>query len=132
MDPLHRVLHCHGGQAGEGGYECRRRVAVGKWSIPLFRAATRRWYGPFARPERIVNVAVRDQDFQLIRVLESEGDLSRFASCGPPSSRSIAVATPGGPGNPITSSPFKRSGAAAASTTRAGIIFPAALSSCLR
>lgn len=43
--------------------------------LSLFRAATRRWYGPFARPERIVDVAVRDQDFQLIRVLESEGDL---------------------------------------------------------
>ena len=45
---------------------------------PLFRAATRRWYGPFAHPERIVNVAVRNQDFQLIRVLESEGDLLAF------------------------------------------------------
>ena len=44
----------------------------------MFRAATRRWYGPFARPERIVNVAVRDQDFQLIRVFESERGLLAF------------------------------------------------------
>jgi hypothetical protein len=34
--------------------------------------------GPFARPHRIVNVAVRDQDFQLVRVLEAERDLIAF------------------------------------------------------
>jgi len=44
----------------------------------LFRAATRRWYGPFARPERIVNVAVRDPDFQLVRVLDAERELVAF------------------------------------------------------
>jgi hypothetical protein len=44
----------------------------------VFRAATRGRYGPFARPDRIVNVAVRDQNFQLVRVLDSERDLVAF------------------------------------------------------
>lgn len=44
----------------------------------LFRAATRSWYGPFARPDRIVNVAVRDQDFELVRILDCERDLAAF------------------------------------------------------
>jgi hypothetical protein len=44
----------------------------------FFRSATRGWYGPFARPDRIVNVTVRDQDFQLVRVLDSERDLVAF------------------------------------------------------
>ena len=44
----------------------------------IFRSATRDWYGPFARPDRIVNVIVRDQDFQLVRVLDSEHDLVAF------------------------------------------------------
>jgi hypothetical protein len=44
----------------------------------VFRSATRGWYSPFARPDRIVNVTVRDQDFQLVRVLDSERDLVAF------------------------------------------------------
>jgi hypothetical protein len=44
----------------------------------VFRAATRSWYGPFARPDQIVDVAVRDQDFQLVRILDSERDLVAF------------------------------------------------------
>lgn len=44
----------------------------------VFRAATGSWYGPFARLDRIVNVAVRDHDFQLVRVLEAERDLIAF------------------------------------------------------
>jgi hypothetical protein len=43
-----------------------------------FRSATRGWYGPFARPDRIANVTVRDQDRQLVRVLDSERDLIAF------------------------------------------------------
>jgi hypothetical protein len=44
----------------------------------LFRAATRGCYGPLARPDRIVNVTVRDRDFQLVRIIDSERDLGAF------------------------------------------------------
>ena len=44
----------------------------------LFRAATRGWYGPFARPDRIVNVTVRGQDLQPVHVLDSARDLVAF------------------------------------------------------
>jgi hypothetical protein len=44
----------------------------------VFRSATRGWFGPFARPDQIVNVTVRDQDFQIVRVLESERNLVAF------------------------------------------------------
>ena len=42
------------------------------------RAATRNWIGPFARTRRIVKVTVRDQNFQILRVLKSEPDLAAF------------------------------------------------------
>jgi hypothetical protein len=44
----------------------------------LFRAATRRWFGPLAGTERIVKVTVRDADSHVIRVIESERDLAAF------------------------------------------------------
>jgi hypothetical protein len=44
----------------------------------LFRSKTRGWYGPFARPYRIITVTVRDQDYRLIRVLDSQRDLAAF------------------------------------------------------
>ena len=44
----------------------------------VFRSAARGWYGPFARPGRIVKVTVRDQDFQLVRVLDSHLELVAF------------------------------------------------------
>jgi hypothetical protein len=43
-----------------------------------FRAATRNWIGPFARTRRIVKVTVRDQNFQVVRVLASEPSLIAF------------------------------------------------------
>ncbi len=44
----------------------------------LFRAATSRWFGPAANAGSIVKVTVRDEDFQLIRVIASERDLAVF------------------------------------------------------
>jgi hypothetical protein len=44
----------------------------------ILRAATQHWFGPFARTRRIVKVTVRDQDFQIVRVLKSEPDLTAF------------------------------------------------------
>lgn len=44
----------------------------------LFRAATRRWIGPFADARRIVKVTVRDEHSQVDRVLDSERDLAAF------------------------------------------------------
>jgi hypothetical protein len=44
----------------------------------FFRAATRRWFGPAAGTEGIVKVTVRDADFHVIRVIESERDLATF------------------------------------------------------
>ena len=44
----------------------------------LFRAATRRWLGPPADARTIVKVTVRDEDFQLVRVIDSERDLAAF------------------------------------------------------
>jgi hypothetical protein len=43
----------------------------------VFRAATRGWHGPFARPEMIIKVAVHD-DVQLLRMLDAERDLAAF------------------------------------------------------
>jgi hypothetical protein len=44
----------------------------------LFRAATRRWFGPAVYADRIVKVTVRDQNSQVVRVLDSERDLAAF------------------------------------------------------
>jgi hypothetical protein len=44
----------------------------------LLRAATSRWFGPAAGAGRIVKVTVRDEDFQLIRVIDSARDLAVF------------------------------------------------------
>jgi len=44
----------------------------------LFRAAARRWFGPLAGTEGIVKVTVRDADFHVVRVIESERDLAAF------------------------------------------------------
>jgi hypothetical protein len=44
----------------------------------LFRAATRRWLGPFARTRHIVKVTVRDENFHIIRVLTSDKELLAF------------------------------------------------------
>jgi GCN5-related N-acetyl-transferase len=44
----------------------------------LFRAVTRRWFGPLAGTERIVKVTVSDADFHVVRVIESERDLVAF------------------------------------------------------
>jgi hypothetical protein len=46
----------------------------------IFRAATRHWLGPFARSRRVVKVTVRDEDFHVVRVLESEPDLAAFCT----------------------------------------------------
>ena len=44
----------------------------------LFRAATRRWLGPFAASRKIVKVTVRDQEFRIVRELTSEPELAAF------------------------------------------------------
>jgi len=44
----------------------------------LFRAATRRWLGPFAASRKIVKVTVRDQEFRIVRELTSQADLTAF------------------------------------------------------
>jgi hypothetical protein len=44
----------------------------------LFRTATRRWFGPAADADRIAKVTVRDEDFQVVRVLDSERELAAF------------------------------------------------------
>jgi hypothetical protein len=44
----------------------------------IFRRATRRWIGPFARTRGIVRVTVRDQNFQIVRALKTESDLAAF------------------------------------------------------
>jgi hypothetical protein len=43
-----------------------------------FRAATRHWIGPLAGTRSIAKVTVRDQNFQIVRVLASQGDLAAF------------------------------------------------------
>jgi hypothetical protein len=44
----------------------------------LFRAATRRWLGPFADTRTIVKVTVRDQEFHIVRELTAAHDLAAF------------------------------------------------------
>lgn len=44
----------------------------------LFRAATRRWLGPFADTRKIVKVTVRDQEFRVVRELTAQQDLAAF------------------------------------------------------
>ena len=44
----------------------------------ILRAKTRRWIGPLAATRRVVKVTVRDQNFQIVRVLASESDLAAF------------------------------------------------------
>ena len=44
----------------------------------LFRAATRRRFGPFANARKIVKVTVRDQEFRVVRELTTEPDLAAF------------------------------------------------------
>jgi hypothetical protein len=44
----------------------------------IFRAATRRWFGPLTRTHRIIKVTVRDENFGVVRVLKSERDLTSF------------------------------------------------------
>ena len=44
----------------------------------LFRAATRRWLGPFADARTIVKVTVRDQEFHIVRELTAAHDLAAF------------------------------------------------------
>jgi hypothetical protein len=44
----------------------------------LFRKAISPWFGPTASAGSIVKVTVRDEDFQLIRVIDSERDLTAF------------------------------------------------------
>jgi hypothetical protein len=44
----------------------------------LFRTATRRWLGLVRTADRIVKVTVRDENFQLVRVIDAERDLAVF------------------------------------------------------
>jgi hypothetical protein len=60
------------------GAGTKRRTYVTFSPGKTFRAATRRWIGPLARTGGIVKVTVRDQNFQIVRVLASEADLAAF------------------------------------------------------
>jgi hypothetical protein len=44
----------------------------------LIRALLWRWKGPPARARIIVRVSVRDHNFQLVKVITSDGDLASF------------------------------------------------------
>jgi len=44
----------------------------------LFRAATRRWFGPAAGADSIVKVTVRDEKGRIVRVIDSERDVAAF------------------------------------------------------
>jgi hypothetical protein len=60
------------------GADTRRRTHVAASPGKIFRAATRCWIGPLAHTRSIVKVTVRDQNFQIVRVLASEADLAAF------------------------------------------------------